>query len=63
MSLSPVLSNVVIPDLIRKKVRPGTGREAGLGHPFSLFLTAILTAYVPFDFQRLPDPVGGIKQV
>jgi len=26
----------VIPDLIRKKVRSGTDREAGLGHPFLL---------------------------
>jgi hypothetical protein len=29
--------NHVIQGLTRKKVRPGTGREAGLGHPFIRF--------------------------
>ena len=28
------VTRFVMPGLTRKKVRPGTGREAGLGHPF-----------------------------
>ena len=28
------VTHFVMPGLTRKKVRPGTGRETGLGHPF-----------------------------